>query len=283
LFQISLEYQTPCSVDIFAINHCKGEPSKINVTLIPSNVMLSPKPTIKICSQESCRFMVPKPKQFNTKSQFHLLITDKENENTAMNTFKSKGKFEVDNPSTISKLEEIDEIYLTTENKILSRGNNRSDALYLIEKSFDGIYDYPVNDVKKDILTNPSWKMFLIVSLSLFAMLLLLLGLRKLYSCYGVDEKRSQYHANTKSKHGLLEFDKIEHVVLISEENTHLETSIERKNLEHYMKNALKMLGKQFDRLSEKATKPAFVALKNKNVNKNKDLQNIPCNNFQRQ
>jgi hypothetical protein len=98
-----------------------------------------------------------------------------------MNTFKSKGKFEVDNPSTISKLEEIDEIYLTTENKIFSRGNNRSDALYLIEKSFDGIYDYPVNDVKKDILTNPSWKMFLIVSLSLFAMLLLLLGLRKLY------------------------------------------------------------------------------------------------------
>jgi hypothetical protein len=115
-------------------------------------------------------------------SQFHLLITDKENEDTAMNTFKSKGKFEVDNPSTISKLEEIDEIYLTTENRILSRGNNRSDALYLIEKSFDGIYDYPVNDVKKDILTNPSWKMFLIVSLSLFAMLLLLLlGLRKLY------------------------------------------------------------------------------------------------------
>jgi hypothetical protein len=115
-----------------------------------------------------------------------------------------------------------------------------------------------------------------------------------------VDEKRSQHHANSKSKHGLLEFDKIEHVVLISEENTHLETSIERKNLEHYMKNALKMLGKQFDvsklfkkcstfanrkvkRLSEKATKPAFVALKNKNVNKNKDLQNIPCNNFQRQ
>jgi hypothetical protein len=246
--------------------------------------MLSPKPTIKICSQESCRFMVPKPKQFNTKSQFHLLITDKENEDTAINTLKSKEKFEVDNPSTISKLEEIDEIYLTTENKILSRGNNRSDALYLIEKSFDDIYDYPVNDVKKDILTNPSWKMFLIVSLSLFAMLLLLLlGLRKLYSCYRVDEKRSQYHANTKSKHGLLKLDKTDHVVLISVENTHLETSIERKNLEYYMKNALKKLGEQFDCLSEKATKPAFVALKNKNVNKNKDLQNIPCNNFQQQ
>jgi hypothetical protein len=118
-------------------------------------------------------------------SQFHLLITDKANEDTAIKTFKlkeKKGKIEVDSPSTISKLEEIDDIYLTTENKILSLGNNRSDALYLIEKSFDGIYhDYPVKDVKKDILTNSSWEIFLIVGLSIFATLfLLLLALHKL-------------------------------------------------------------------------------------------------------
>jgi hypothetical protein len=285
--KISLEYQTPCSVDIYAVNHCKGEPSKINITLIPSNTMLSSKPTIQICSQESCRFMVPKPKLFNTESQFHLLITDKANEDTAIKTFKlkeKKGKIEVDSPSTISKLEEIDDIYLTTENKILSLGNNRSDALYLIEKSFDGIYhDYPVKDVKKDILTNSSWEIFLIVGLSIFATLfLLLLALHKLCSYYRVDEKRSQYHANTKAKHGQLEFDnKTEHVILIPAENLLLETSIDRNDFEHNTKNVWKGLEGQFRSLPAKVIKTISVALKNKNVNKNKDLQNLPCNNFQ--
>jgi hypothetical protein len=114
-----------------------------------------------------------------------------------------------------------------------------------------------------------------------------------------VDEKRSQYHANTKAKHGQLEFDnKTEHVILIPAENLLLETSIDRNDFEHNTKNVWKGLEGQFrvsklfekfstfanrkvKSLPAKVIKTISVALKNKNVNKNKDLQNLPCNNFQ--